>query len=1130
MTELAIVGIGASAGGLETIREMLKTADADAAVAYVVVQHLDPNHESMMAELLEPHTDLKVTQALDGELVDAGHVYIIPPGHGLEIADRTLSLTAFREPRGLRRPIDDFFVSLASAQGDNAICVILSGTGADGSSGLRAVKENGGLSVVQDPETAKYDGMPLAAVGTGLVDFVKPPSEIVPTIMAFLEQKIRDTEAKEAADKIAAHVDDICSSLSAVVGHDFSGYKRSTITRRIQRRMQVLGIVDGGAYLDHIRQDDDECQTLLRELLINVTRFFRDTEQFEEMRRTVIVPLVARNRGEEIRVWVPGCSSGEEAYSIAMYFASEIRKAGKSILVQIFATDIDTQMLSTARAGIYPSSMLVDIPAEMRESFTVGRDGSFQVAPVIRDMIRFSDHNLVKDPPFSRLDLISCRNLLIYFGDRLQAQALPIFHYSLKPGGHLFLGPSESIGRHENLFSVVDQKARLYRRGEGRPVYPLELTASSGRSVPLTGGADQPARVRHSDWDESYATDRILENYAPPTLRVTREGEILKSSGQFARYLTVSPTRTGPAHVQAMARQGLREVLPTLLREGFESRRRKIVRSVRVVSDTGAQMVDVVADPLPDETMLLVLIERGSFEQFSDEEYDEIREFDSHEHIVEEELRITRLRLRSAVEELETANEELKSSNEEMMSMNEELQSTNEELSTVNDELKSKVDELSLAHDDLENLFTSIDIVMVVVDEDLTIRRFSDTASQVFMLRPGDSGRRLTDLRTHLQNDDEIVARTLEVIETETAFEDISLSREDDTQWSMTITPYRTENGRVSGAVLSFVDVSHALSLERALQDETARLKLALEVANIGFWQYDFRTGETVLDESAQRLFGVVEETSRQAENLFALIPDEDQVVVHRSLRDAIEGRADYEATFRVRLPNGSFRHLKGLGRRVSDHGFERIVGVNFDQTSDVEADMMRDTMIREINHRIKNLFSIMSALVRLGARSATDIDELSRALTERISALSRSHDLSTRQNAISLTLREILETAVEPYDSGKRVTISGPEVEIDPDHLTALGLIFHEWATNSAKYGALGAEDGRLEISWNRNEASKVALVWSETSTVIAPRKGMQSGFGSQLVTLSLTQIDGKADVAHDAGVRRIDLEFKPD
>lgn len=518
-----VIGIGASAGGLEALREMLSAARLPTNMAFVVVQHLDPNYESMLAELLDRASPLDVLQCEGGEELLPDRVYIIPPGRGLALKDGRLQLTDFAQPRGLRRPIDDFFISLAAEKQTDAACVILSGTGADGSTGLRAIKEHGGVCVVQQPESARYDGMPVAAVGTGLVDYVKRPGEIIDCLSSFFARR-RGEPHEQEAELVADHVDELCTTLRKAVGHDFSGYKRSTLVRRVERRMHVLNIGSASSYLQRVKSDAAECEALFRDLLINVTRFFRDPDMFDALREKVIEPLLReRAADEDIRVWVPGCSSGEEAYSIAMLFAEGARRLNVANPVQVFASDIDEQMLQIAREGSYPASALADIPSPLRERWTIPHGERFTISTQIRDLIRFSNHSVVKDPPFSRIDLVSCRNLLIYFDDRLQQSVMPILHYAIRPGGYLFLGPSESIGRFEHLFPALDLHARIFERGPGNPTYPIDLPAGD-RNLERRRGEASDREARRKLPEAGIAIQRLADTYAPPAMVLNHDG------------------------------------------------------------------------------------------------------------------------------------------------------------------------------------------------------------------------------------------------------------------------------------------------------------------------------------------------------------------------------------------------------------------------------------------------------------------------------------------------------------------------------------------------------------------------------------------------------------------------------
>ena len=1120
--DLPIVGIGASAGGLEALREMLGAVKGPTGMAFVVVQHLDPDHESLLAQLLSRDTALNVAQVKGGETPEADNVYIIPPGHGLAIENGTLNLTDFKRPRGMRRPIDDFFESLAEEAGPMAACVVLSGTGADGAVGLRAIKEHGGIALAQEPTSARYDGMPLSAVGTGLVDYVKEPGELIECIGDYFNRK-QEESATEGASTVARNIDQLCSTVHEVIGHDFSGYKRSTLERRIERRMQVLGIESGEDYLARIRADVDECEALFRDLLINVTRFFRDRDHFEMLRENAIVPLVKKYaHSGEIRVWIPGCSSGEEAYSIAMMIADEADRQKARPDVQIFATDIDERMLNVARDGQYPPAALADMPDELREKFMVVEGEKVAVAPRILDMVRFSQHSLIKDAPFSKLDLVSCRNLLIYFGDRLQQLVIPLLHYALVEGGYLFLGPSETIGRFEDLFEPIDQKSRLFRRLPGRGTYPVELHSSS----PPRSRNDR-AMVRRgtaiASGDQDSAIKRILERYAPAAMVVDVHGDIDASYGRLSRYFEFPGVQSGRTSAASLARPGLREILLPLIRQSQAERSRVVAREITVQSEYGQQKINIVADPLPDGQILLVFRDTEPFKPSVDEDLKDMGPNDSQVQILEDELRMARHRLRSTVEELETVNEELKSSNEEMMSMNEELQSTNEELTTVNDELKSKVDQLTVANSDLKNFFDSTQLGVIVLDSDLKVRSFTEAATHLFPLKEGDRGRGLDEMSALFES-----VRYLEdaraVIAGHPTIERQVKGPENET-YLLRVMPYRSLDGTINGATLVFSDISTAKKLERELAEERERLELALEVAGIGVWEYLVQEERTMLDRRVEEMFGLsLQEEHGIAEVIAAIHPD-DRSKVDASLKRAITGEADYDQTFRVVTDQGE-RTLRGLGRLVAGSHPVRLVGVNFDVTAEAETVAMRELMLREMNHRVKNLFAIIGGMVSLAARGGGDAETLASTLRDRIAALGRAHSMTNAQGEDGVhTLGDLVRATLDPYSDHPSLTIDGPDVELPVGSLSSLALILHECATNSVKYGALGDEEGSVAIDWARDE-DRVVLRWDEK--IDARRnKASGEGFGSTLVSASARQIGATVEQKSDEGAYRLTLSI---
>ena len=1123
-TTFPIIGVGASAGGLEALRSMFSGYSEELRMAFVVVQHLDPTHESLMAQLIERYTPMEVKQAEGGEKIEPNHIYVIPPGHGLAVEDGVLKLTEFTDPRGMRRPIDDFFESLARDRDNNAACVILSGTGADGSRGLRLIKERGGICVVQEPETAAYDGMPAAAIGTGLVDIKCPPSEILKYLADFFERGHLAEAAETDDGRIADHVIELCEILRDRVGHDFSGYKRSTLNRRVARRMQVLGIDEGKEYVDHLRENESECRALLRDLLINVTQFFRDPKHFEVLQETVIDSLVAQARdGEDIRVWVPGCSSGEEAYSIAMMFADSSERQGKRPYVQIFATDIDEGMLSIARSATYSLSSLNDIPNRYQEKYVFGGTDRFSISPRIRDMVRFSEHNVVRDPPYSKISLISCRNLLIYFNEDLQKLTLPLFHFALAEDGYLFLGSSETIGRHDDLFETAEQSTRIFRKKNVKGNYTLRLPGEMARTSKLRTRNPEEVAPRNNRPNELQALKILADRYSPVSLLVDHEAMLLERWGSAGRYLEFPDRIERNVHVPTLARPGLREVISPLIRKVKETGRRAAAKNIQIRTEFGTIEARIVCEEVQSSGFLLVIQETGALQLSEVDDFDEFDLEDGQRQFLEEELQATRHRLRSTVEELETTNEELKSSNEEMMSMNEELQSTNEELTTVNDELKNKVDQLTVANSDLKNFFDSTQLAVLVVDPDLRLRSYTDEALDLFPIDKSYIGQQLGELPHRLAST-EFVNLAREAASSGTQSEISLHSKELDAELILRTIPYRLLDGEVEGATLVFTDVTQALSLERDLREERERLRLALEVAKIGIWEYEPKTDRTVLDGTERQLLNLSDDDPGDSmEPILDLLSEDDRNRINRALRIAIDGGEIFDETFRLPLPDGEFRWLHGLGKPIEIAGERKFIGVTFDITPERAILAQRDLMIREMNHRVKNLFSVISAMVSISSRGADDVKEFATALRDRIHALGRSHALTTPRaegRRGEVELKDLVETVLEPSRGGQKISMPSSIVEVGDEQVTSLALIFHEWATNSAKYGALSSEDGSIDIDWTVDDG-EISIQWIEKGP--ASEGDDVAGFGTRLIETAARQLHGKATgEATDEGYRR--------
>ena len=1104
-----VVGIGASAGGLEAVKTMLSEVEPGSGMAFVVIQHLDPHHESLMAELISRGTQLSVRQARDGDTLEPDHVYVIPPGHELRIENDTLRLFDFEAPRGLRRPIDSFFVSLAEAQGPNAACVILSGTGADGSAGLRTIKERGGIGVAQEPETAAYDGMPTAAISTGLIDFCLAPEAMVEELQAYFSRR-EEQSLKAEAKVVASHVDELCDIISEVLGHDFGGYKRPTMIRRIERRMQLLDVRDAAEYIARVKGDADECTALFRDLLIHVTSFFRDPEHFDLLEKQIVRPLVESGQ-DEIRVWVAGCSTGEEAYSLAMLFANAARLSRNKPLVQIFASDISEDMLKIAREARYPSAALLDIPEHLREHYTIGLHGQFQISPRIRDMVRFSAHSLTKDPPFSRLDLVSCRNLLIYLGHDVQKKLFPLLHYALKPGGTLFLGPSESVTQREDLFSSLDQKARIFKRNEGSAAYPMALPLSRTRRPSRTASLrvlnpkeDFPSTVRQDAFART-----LVDKYAPAGVQINGGGEIIASHGDLAKYLQLQPSVT-PSHISQSARKGLREALGPLLRAAAEKRQRQAMRAVEVQSEFGTQIIDLVVEPLMDGTTMIVFIDVEDFRQRIAGDYADPSTLGDHASELEEELRSTRFQLRSTVEELETANEELKSSNEEMMSMNEELQSANEELSTVNEELKTKVDEMAVLTDDLQNFLSSAQLPLIIIDENFAIRTFTKEISGIMPLVESDRGRPLKDVQSNLVDFD-FVKEANDVMVSGTPTETEVDTLDGSMSYLARVLPYHAADGSIVGATMTFVNITKLSKLQDELVNKSDRLRLALSFGRMGVWEYDPATGIAELDDIEADLLDLPRGQTFPVARIMERIHPDDVERVQASMDRAEREQELYNEQFRIRHDSGEYRLLRGIGR-VEQGG--KMLGLNFDITEEEQTKADKELLFLEMNHRVKNLFAIVRSIIGQSSKQAKSVEEFAAQLRQQVLTLSRAHAYTLNQEAdeSALFLFELLETILKPHDAHDGVSVDGDNIAIAASDVTSLGLIFHELATNSCKYGALSSPEGKVDIVV-RSEPSHSRISWRERNGPRLDREPDAEGFGTKLVDGSVQQIGGTVE-----------------
>ena len=820
-----IVGIGASAGGVEALEYLFNAMPPDPGVAFVIITHVAPQRESLLPEILARDTRMPVLIAERDQEVHPNHVYVAPAGAVLDIRKGRLGVRAGTEHRE-RTPIDTFFAALAEDQGEYAIGIVLSGAGSDGTLGIKAIKEHGGLTLAQaaDHSGPRHASMPESAIASGLVDLAVPVETMPEQLAAYLRSfDILDKEVdKEAGAETSRKA--ICEILLDHTGHDFSGYKTRTFYRRIERRMQILQIPSLPAYVDRLREDPGEVNTLFRDLLIGVTNFFRDTKAFEALQQ-LVMPRLFEGKGpsDTIRVWVPGCATGEEVYSLAILLREQAEQSRLRAKIQVFATDIDEAALAVARAGRYPDTLLQGVSKDRLERFFTSEGTSYVVNKSIRDVCVFSSHSVLRDPPFSRMDLISCRNLLIYLNSELQTHVIPILHYALKPNGFLFLGTSENVTQHGDLFSSIDKKSRIFQRRGDDAAMP-HVPALFRRPAVAGGGLAESKEPTGRSVRQSMEA-RVLEHYSPAHVVVSREGDVINYSGGTGKYLEAPAGRPSRA-LMAVARKGLRQPLRSALQEAVESQRTAVRDNVELESAGKSERVRITVEPLRgDGNESLYLVVFGDLRLRALEERParprKGKARDGNLEQLERELRETRERLQSMAEEYETAIEELKSSNEEMVSVNEELQSTNEELETskeelqavneelqtVNHELTVKIDELDRANSDLKNLYESTDIATVFLDRELIVRSFTPAVTRIFNLIPGDRGRPLTDIFHHLDYA-ELPQDIQQIFGVRQPFERRVNRRDCAAHYIVRALPYWTGSGKVEGAVLTFSDVT----------------------------------------------------------------------------------------------------------------------------------------------------------------------------------------------------------------------------------------------------------------------------------------------------------------------------------
>lgn len=975
---MLVAGLGASAGGLDAFKKFFAATPPDSGIAFVLVPHLDPAHESLMVDLLARHTAMPVLEAKDGLEVEPNRVYIIPPNKYMTISGGVLRLTGPVERFGAPTTIDFFLRSLAGDLRERAICIILSGTGAHGTLGLRAVKAAGGVTFVQDPATAEYERMPENAIATGLADYVMPV-ERMPEVLVQLVQRVRVSTAPgaETASENEYPLHQVLALMQALTKFDFRSYRKKMLLRRIERRMGLARIDSLPDYVTYLRKNPDELKLLVNDFLISVTSFFRDPEAFEELAKQVIAPLVQSKPVDGvIRVWVPGCATGEEAYSLVILLLEEIKAAEKHCELQVFATDIDQDALQTARQGLYPESISADVSQLRLARYFSHTDGSYQVGKQLRESLVFASQNLMADAPFSKMDLISCRNLLIYLESDIQKKVLKLLHFALNPSGYLFLGPSETIGRLTDLFEAVSKKWRVFRRiGTARAErveFPIAIgTDARGSSRQgADSGAERP--VNFADLTQRL----VLEQLDAAAVLINRKYEILYYLGPTARYLDL-PTGEPTHDLLILARDGLRTRLRAAVHKAFRDNHSIMLSGLRVNRDGEYHAIAVTVTPVPAprsiEGLLLITFREESTAvaepPVSPSEDSLIRQ-------LEYELRVNKEDLQTNIEEMERTNEELKASNEEVMSMNEELQSANEELetskeelqslneelTTVNNQLQDKVHELESANNDMANLLNCTNIATVFLDTSFRIKLFTPAATQLFSLIASDIGRPVGDIVKKVIDDNlfhdaqqllrDLIPREKEV---QTA----------EGRWCVRrIEPYRTADNRIDGVVITFFDIT-----QRKWDADAVTRQLAAIV-------------ESSIDAVFSKdLDGTIRTWNRGAESLYGYTRDE---MIGQSARQLVpeDRQQEWEMLMATLATGESVRQLET--ERVRKNGQRVPVSLTYSPIRDalgkvscVSAIVRDISERRQSQHEVELRESRLQAILMTASDAIITIDHL---------------------------------------------------------------------------------------------------------------------------------------------------------
>ena len=1152
---VAVAVCSASLGSLETLFTALEPGMG---AAYVIaLRQQDGLTVDAVVETLTGVGRIPVSVALDGERLQPDHVYVGGADQLTTVVDGHMRAVRSEQPVWERGAVDSLLISVSEQWGDHSVAVLMHGLGSEGTAGVTATKQSGGLSIGEQGAEESEAGAAGAAGPAGVVDLLLP-LEAIPAHVALYLRNLK-TLGKAAATaapepEVAAQIGRIAGILRSATGNDFHGYKHNTFLRRVARRMQVVQLEEIDDYIARLRRDPDEVRHLFQDLLIGVTQFFRDPAEFELLARDVMPKLFhGKAADDQVRVWVLGCATGEEAYSLAILLREHMATLDVAPHVQIFATDLDARALGLARAGRYSDAIAKHVSAERLARWFIREGNTYCVAKELREMCIFSPHNVIKDAPFSRIDLLSCRNLLIYLNMELQKRVIPIFHFSLRADGYLFLGSSENVTRHAKLFAPVDRKARIFRRLETAtrilPDFPL---STRGERLQPTFEAAGAERTRPLSVTVGRRVEQIAERYAPAYVLIDAQYDVLHFSGRMGRYLEPAAGAASLNLLGLVSRDLRLDLRGALQKAVAENRKIEIGPLQTKVDDRDAAViatVEPVAVGPGEPSMLMVLFQDGGPLPAEAPRLSGLVS-DEHVHRLEAELRVTKERLQTTIEELESTNEELKSSNEEYQSINEEmqsaneeletskeeLQSVNEELQTVNGELAHRVAELARANSDLKNLLESTQIATIFLDNDLRVRSFTPAATEVFNVLDTDEGRPIWHLAPQvvypeLSDDVRKVLKTLTPVEREVA------ATEGDRCFIARVLPYRSLDNFIAGAVVSFVDITSASRAEAALRESEERFRTLFEFSAVGQAQADPRTLRLrAVNPRLCELTGFsAEELTRRS--LTTLVLPEDRDGLGDWGNELGSGDlAEHSGELRlVRKDGSSFWARLSAAAFRDDKGAVAGVAVIVQDVAETKAAHERQaTLLAELQHRTRNLLAVIRSVASRTAESTETVEDFLSHLQGRLAAIARTQASLTRSTEVSVSLGEILsdEFLAVAADDGQ-VTIEGPEVRLRGKAAETMSLGLHELTTNALKYGALMSRNGKLSVLWSiEGGADKVLqLTWRETGVSTIDLTPARTGFGRRLIEQVLPyELGAQTRLSFQPGGVQADIQLRLD